>query len=70
MSILVGVIGIKVCFFTHFKCLSIFRDYYELAGVEYHNSFTEFKIKPRFDLVDRDASQAIQHLKDFAVEFP
>ena len=31
--------------------------------MEYHNSFTEFKIKPRFDLVDRDASLAIEHLK-------
>jgi len=45
------------------------RDYYALAGVEYHNSFTEFKIKPHFSLVDKDASLAIDHLKDFDVEF-
>jgi len=47
------------------------RDYYELAGMVYHNSFTEVKIKPRFNLVRRDASQspAVKQLQVIGLKF-
>ena len=40
----------------------IFREYYALAGVEHHASYTEIRITPDFQAVERDSLAYVKHL--------